>query len=69
MLRALPCGSQHPAYVTLNVWPAPAPPALSASEYPVGLLLELWRLVNPDAMAGGEVGGGGGCGAQCRCAT
>ena len=49
----MPCGSQHPAYVTLNVWPAPAPPALRALEYPVGLLLELWRLVNPDAMAGG----------------
>ena len=56
MHRALPCGFQHPAYVTLNVWPAPAPPALSAGEYPVGLLLELCRLLNPDAMAGGGAG-------------
>ena len=43
-----PCGSQHPAYVTVNVTPLPSAPA--PLEMPVGLLFEETRVSNPDAI-------------------
>jgi len=43
-----PCGSQHPAYVTVNVTPLPSAPA--PLEMPVGLLFEETRVSNPEAI-------------------
>ena len=43
-----PCGSQHPAYVTVNTTPLPRSPVPLAM--PVGLLFEETRVSNPDAI-------------------
>ena len=43
-----PCGSQQPAYVTVNTTPLPRSPVPLAM--PVGLLFEETRVSNPDAI-------------------
>ena len=48
-----PCGSQHPAYVTVNVTPLPSAPA--PLEMPVGLLFEETRVSNPEAILARDV--------------
>ena len=47
---SLSIAPQHPAYVTLKVIPLPAPSRDSALTAPVGLQLELTRVLKPDAI-------------------